>query len=216
MRLGNNWIADLSQDKSETLITALRNSRDRVIQESTLYIGFSRHFLHMKSSVRHHQISGLTGLQWTLASGQSADTIQLTRLLCRASQVIHWQLEVPGPGGPRPVSPTVRSFPELWSGFFIQISYNLYPREYVFTPKNIYPNLNKKASQASLDARLNALFAFTGKRVSVNSLRSSYVSYMVHQAMLKGRLLSVKDKNKIAEKTRSSRKYFDEIYTKLF
>ena len=73
MRLGNNWIADLSQDKSETLITALRNSRDRVIQESTLYIGFSRHFLHMKSSVRHHQISGLTGLQWTLASGQSKD-----------------------------------------------------------------------------------------------------------------------------------------------
>ena len=73
MRLGNNWIADLSQDKSETLITALRNSRDRVIQESTLYIGLSRHFLHMRSSVRHHQISGLTGLQWTLASGQSKE-----------------------------------------------------------------------------------------------------------------------------------------------
>jgi hypothetical protein len=70
---GYNWIADLSQDKSETLITALRNSRDRVIQESTLYIGLSRHFLHMRSSVRHHQISGLTGLQWTLASGQSKE-----------------------------------------------------------------------------------------------------------------------------------------------
>jgi hypothetical protein len=95
-------------------------------------------------------------------------------------------------------------------------SYNLYPREYVFTPENIYPNLNKKASQASLDARLNALFAFTGKRVSVNSLRSSYVSYMVHQAMVKGKLLSVKEKNKIAEKMRSSRKYFDESYTKRF
>ena len=60
------------------------------------------------------------------------------------------------------------------------------------------------------------LFAFTGKRVSVNSLRSSYVSYMVHQAMVKGKLLSVKEKNKIAEKMRSSRKYFDESYTKRF
>jgi hypothetical protein len=104
--------------------------------------------------------------------------------------------------------------PELAN--IIKDSYNLYPREYVFTPKNIYPNLNKKASQASLDARLNALFAFTGKRVSVNSLRSSYVSYMVHQAMVKGKLLSVKEKNKIAEKMRSSRKYFDESYTKRF
>ena len=98
----------------------------------------------------------------------------------------------------------------------IRDSYTLYPREYVFTPKNTYPNLNKKASQASLDARLKALFIFTGKSVSVNSLRSSYVSYMVHQAMLKGKLLSVKEKNKIAEKMRSSRKYFDESYTKLF
>ena len=42
------------------------------------------------------------------------------------------------------------------------------------------------------------------------------VSYMVHQAMLKGKLLTVKEKNKIAEKMRSSRKYFDESYTKLF
>ena len=104
--------------------------------------------------------------------------------------------------------------PELAN--IIKDSYNLYPREYVFTPKNTYPNFNKKASQASLDARLKALFAFTGKSVSINSLRSSYVSYMVHQAMVKGKLLSVKEKNKIAEKMRSSRKYFDESYTKLF
>jgi len=39
---------------------------------------------------------------------------------------------------------------------------------------------------------------------------------MVHQAMVKGKLLSVKEKNKIAEKMRSSRKYFDESYTKRF
>ena len=34
--------------------------------------------------------------------------------------------------------------------------------------------------------------------------------------MLKGKLLSVKEKNKIAERMRSSRKYLDESYTKLF
>ena len=33
--------------------------------------------------------------------------------------------------------------------------------------------------------------------------------------MLKGKLLSVKEKSKIAEKMRSSRKYFDVSYTKL-
>ena len=34
--------------------------------------------------------------------------------------------------------------------------------------------------------------------------------------MLKGKLLSVKEKTKIAEKMRSLRKYFDESYTKRF
>ena len=76
--------------------------------------------------------------------------------------------------------------------------------------------MDKKASQSSLDSRLSVLFWHTGKNVSVNSLRSSYVSYMVHQGMVKGKLLTVKEKNKIAEKMRSSRKYLDESYTKLF
>ena len=55
----------------------------------------------------------------------------------------------------------------------IQDSYQLYPREFVFTPKNKYPKLDKKASQSSLDSRLSVLFWHTGKNVSVNSLRSS-------------------------------------------
>jgi hypothetical protein len=98
----------------------------------------------------------------------------------------------------------------------IEDSYKLYPREFVFTPKNTYPKLNKKASQKSLDTRLSELFSHTGKNVSVNSLRSSYVSHMVHQGMIRGKLLSVKEKNKIADRMRSSRKYLDESYTKLF
>jgi hypothetical protein len=107
-----------------------------------------------------------------------------------------------------------RDAPQLAA--LIQDSYKLYPREFVFTPKNTYPKLDKKASQSSLDTRLSVLFWHTGKNVSVNSLRSSYVSYMVHQGMVKGKLLTVKEKNKIAEKMRSSRKYLDESYTKLF
>ena len=95
-------------------------------------------------------------------------------------------------------------------------SYTLYPREYVFTAKNKYPDLTKKASENSLDGRLRSLFYFTGKNVSVNSLRSSYVSYMVHQGLLRGKLLSVKEKENMAKKMRTSRKYIDESYTKLF
>ena len=72
----------------------------------------------------------------------------------------------------------------------IKDNYSLYNRWYIFTPKNTYPNFNKRAGQASLHAWSRALFTFTGKRVSVHALRSSYVSYMVHQAMLKGNLLS--------------------------
>ena len=39
-------------------------------------------------------------------------------------------------------------------------SYTLYPREYVFTPKNKYPDLSKKASQNSLDGRLRSFILF--------------------------------------------------------
>jgi hypothetical protein len=35
----------------------------------------------------------------------------------------------------------------------IKDNYDLYPREYVFTPKNTYPRLDKTASPASLDSR---------------------------------------------------------------
>jgi len=95
-------------------------------------------------------------------------------------------------------------------------SYELYPREFVFTPFKTFPNVSKQASVSSIETRLNNLFAFTGKSVSVNSLRSSYVSYMNMEAIRKGRQLTVNDKEKIAHKMRSSRKYLDEAYLKLF
>ncbi len=78
-----------------------------------------------------------------------------------------------------------RDAPQLAT--LIQDSYKLYPSDFVFTPQKTYPRLDKKASQASLDTRLSVLFWHTGKNVLVNSLRSSYVSYMVHQGMVKGK-----------------------------
>ena len=52
--------------------------------------------------------------------------------------------------------------------------------------------------------------------VSVNSLRSSYVSYRNSEAIKNGRQLTVNDKKEIAERMRTSRKYLDEAYLKIF
>ncbi len=75
---------------------------------------------------------------------------------------------------------------------------------FIFTPKNTYPKVDKMTSQKSLDTRLGEFFSHTGKNDSVNSLRSSYVSHMVHHGMIRGKLLSVKEKNKIADRMLSS------------
>ena len=95
-------------------------------------------------------------------------------------------------------------------------SYELYPRDYVFTHYKKYPDVSQQASTASLSDRLNTIFSYTGKRVGINALRSSYVSYMNSEAIKNGKQLSVKDKEKIAIKMRSSRKYLDEAYLKIF
>ena len=60
------------------------------------------------------------------------------------------------------------------------------------------------------------MFAFTGKSVSVNTFRSSYVSYVNSEAIKNGRQLTVKEKEKIAYRMRTSRKYLDEAYLKIF
>ena len=51
--------------------------------------------------------------------------------------------------------------------------------------------------------------------VSVNTFRSSYVSYVNREAIKNGRQLSVKEKEKIAYRMRTSRKYLDEAYLKI-
>ena len=61
----------------------------------------------------------------------------------------------------------------------IKQSYTLYPRQYLFTLKQNYPYMDKKASKRALDERLVNIF-YRNKiqnQISVNSLRSAYVSY---------------------------------------
>ncbi len=61
----------------------------------------------------------------------------------------------------------------------IKQSLTLYPRKYLFTVKNMYPNVNQKASARAMDSRLISIFFRNGihNQITVNSLRSSYVSY---------------------------------------
>jgi hypothetical protein len=79
----------------------------------------------------------------------------------------------------------------------VKESYDLYPREYVFTPLKKYPDVSKQASVSSMDDRLIKAFVETGKKVSVNSLRSSYVSYLNSEAIKNGKQLTVAQKSSI-------------------
>jgi hypothetical protein len=65
----------------------------------------------------------------------------------------------------------------------IKQSITLYPRQYLFTLKNAYPDTSVKATQRALDERLISIFNRHGIKntISVNSLRSSYVSYRLSQ-----------------------------------
>jgi hypothetical protein len=62
-------------------------------------------------------------------------------------------------------------------------SLTLYPRKYVFTLKNSYPDMSNKATQRAVDERLINIFYRNGIKnmITVNSLRSSYVSHRLSQ-----------------------------------
>lgn len=85
-------------------------------------------------------------------------------------------------------------------------SYKLYPRKYLFTN---YDNINEKAKVQNLSRRLTKIFKITGKNVGVNSLRSSYASYLDEKRM------TVKEKEKLAKQMRTSRRYLDTNYIKI-
>ena len=88
----------------------------------------------------------------------------------------------------------------------IETSYKSFPRQYVFTN---YDDINKKAEVQNLSRRIIKIFNFTGKNVGVNSLRSSYATYQDKDRM------TVKQKEALAKKMRTSRKYLDLNYIKI-
>lgn len=93
----------------------------------------------------------------------------------------------------------------------IRESYKLYPRRYVFTVKNEYPTMSQKASLNSLNTRLINIFFRNGiyNRITVNSLRSSYVSYRFSKR------ISYNKKKLIAFQMRTSVLCLDRSYNKI-
>ena len=88
----------------------------------------------------------------------------------------------------------------------IHTSYNLFHRQFVFM---IHYDTEEKAKVQNLSRRMNKIFSFTNKNVGVNSLRSSYASYLDQNRM------TVKEKDELAKKMRTSRRYLDLNYIKI-
>jgi hypothetical protein len=63
-------------------------------------------------------------------------------------------------------------------------SYEYYPREYVFTHLNKYPDVSKKASETTMSTRMSNIFADNGVSVGPSTLRSSFVSWRFHQGFV--------------------------------
>ena len=75
------------------------------------------------------------------------------------------------------------------------------------------PDLSQQASIASLSDRLNTIFNYSGGKVSIHALRSSYVYNAQTVKQLKGQQLSVTDKESIEIKMRN---YINQEYLEYF
>lgn len=94
----------------------------------------------------------------------------------------------------------------------IKQSYTLYPRQYLFTLKQNYPYMDKKASKRALDERLVNIF-YRNKiqnQISVNSLRSAYVSYRLSDPDI-----SYNDKEDLIFQMRTSWECLERSYRKI-
>ena len=77
------------------------------------------------------------------------------------------------------------------------MNYTPLPREYLFTPYNKYPDVSQQAKIETLTSRIANIFSFTGKNVSVNTFRSSYISWVNSEAIKRGKQMTIKDKEKL-------------------
>ena len=89
----------------------------------------------------------------------------------------------------------------------IKDSYIKFKRTYLFTD---YNNKNKPITIHGLYKRMINLFSFTNKRVGVNILRSSYLTYQAEQ-----KRLTVKDKKKLATLMRTRKDKIDDHNIKI-
>ncbi len=107
---------------------------------------------------------------------------------------------------------TTGKFKNVRLANIIRESYTLYPRDYPFTIKQAYPDLDVKASQRALDERLIYIFFKHGisNKISVNSLRSSYVSYTMSQ-----KDLTYNEKELLAYQMRTSVECLERSYNKV-
>lgn len=90
-------------------------------------------------------------------------------------------------------------------------SYSLYPRKYVFTYSNKYPNFNVKASPQSIGNRLRKMFIKEGVNVGSSILRASYFSWIFSR----NPNITMKEIKKIATEMRTSHTYLLTSYRKI-
>lgn len=90
--------------------------------------------------------------------------------------------------------------------FLLKESFQLFPRPYLFTD---YNDFNKSVNYDTIYKRFKQIFKFVNKKVSFNSLRSSYLTYMNKKG------LNIKDKKLIAIAMRTSPKTIDNNYIKI-
>lgn len=94
-------------------------------------------------------------------------------------------------------------------------SFKLYPRKYLFTNVNTFPEITKQATINTLSTRLLKIYSKYGKNVGTNSLRSSYVSHFFKEAILKtGNPPSDTSVNELSVKMRTSNKMIYNNYRK--
>jgi hypothetical protein len=97
----------------------------------------------------------------------------------------------------------------------VKQSYELYPREFVFTSTNKYPDVSKKASEAVTAKRLNDIFKQYYVSIGPSSLRSSYVSYRFHQEAEKNGMVTMNIQREMARWMRTSVEMLNESYAKI-
>jgi hypothetical protein len=94
-------------------------------------------------------------------------------------------------------------------------SYELYPRKYVFTHLNKYPDISKKATENSMAKRMSDIFEKYLVSVGASSLRSSWVSYRFNELSKLNGFPTLAEQENIARYMRTSVNQLFQAYAKI-